>query len=230
MEDILSRCRILVGDDIDKLMGASVILFGVGGVGGYVAEILARCGVGHITLVDNDVVSVSNINRQIIATADTIGQAKVDVMAKRIATINESISVCAICKKYTPADSEKFFDREYDYCIDAIDDVPGKIGIIKYCKAHNIPVISSMGAGNRYGVPQYVVMDIFDTSYDPLARKIRHELRRAGVEECNVVCATTPAMAKATNTIGSICYHPMACGSVLAGYVINELLNVFRKK
>lgn len=221
---MLSRTRLLLGDNnMTKLHDANVIVFGVGGVGGYVCEILARSGVGHITIVDFDKVDVTNINRQIIATTDTVGMFKVDAMKSRLHSINPNIDVTAINTKYCSSTYEDFDLTKYDYVIDAIDIVTDKIHLIATCYNQNIKCVSAMGAGNRKGIPTFKVADIYKTYNDGLAKVLRKKLRENGVMHYDVVFTSDDRVNINGDTVGSIAYYPAMCGCVLAGFVINQL-------
>ena len=210
---------------LDKLKGSHVAVFGVGGVGGYAAEAIARAGVGKITLIDPDCVSVSNINRQIIALRSTVGKNKALVMKSRIADINPDCAVAALPVFYA-ADTEGEVDfSDFDYVIDAIDTVKSKLLIIKRAKELNIPVISSMGAGNKLDPTRFRVTDIFKTSHDPLARAVRSELRKLGITSLKVVYSDEePTGEKAKRAPGSISFVPGAAGLALASEVILDLV------
>ncbi len=216
------RTEILLGDKINKLFGANIIVFGIGGVGGYTAEMLIRSGVGSITLVDYDKVDISNKNRQIIALDSTIGKYKVDVMKDRISDINKDAKVTIIKEKLTPENIESFHLENYDYVIDAIDMVTSKIALIKYCFDRNIPIISAMGAGNRMDIPKFEVTDIYKTYNDGLAKVLRNNLKKLGVTSHKVVFTSNIATPNG-DTIGSIAYYPAMCGCVLSAYVLGEL-------
>lgn len=217
------RTKILLGDEgIEKLAKSNVIIFGVGGVGGYVTEMLTRMGVGNITLVDFDVVSESNLNRQIIALNSTIGVEKVVVMRNRIKDINPKCNVQILVDKILPENIEKFNLQKYDFVIDCIDMVKSKIALINYCFKNQIKIVSSMGAGNKCGIPQFKVCDLFETKYDGLARVLRRELKKLGVEKSTVVC--TDEQSVSSTTVGSVVYYPAMCGCVVASYVVNELV------
>ncbi len=218
------RLELLIGDNISKLHKSKVILFGVGGVGGYVAEMLVRSGIGNITIVDYDKVDISNKNRQIIALNSTIGRVKVDVMKDRLLDINDNCNVTAINSKLTKDNIEDFGLSSYDYIIDAIDMVSSKIALIKYAKTNNIPIISAMGAGNRVGIPDVKIADIYSTSNDGLAKVLRHELRKLGIDKHNVVYTTNKSN-PCGDTIGSIAYFPAMVGCMLSAFVINEIIN-----
>ncbi len=218
------RTEILIGkDNVAKLAGSHVAVFGLGGVGGYVTEMLARAGVGELTIVDFDTVAKSNLNRQIVALNSTIGKYKADVLEERLLDINPNIKLHKICEKYTADNSEEFFKLHYDYVVDAIDMVTSKIHLICTCHEKNINIVSAMGAGNRCEVPSFKVADISKTYNDGLAKIMRKKLREAGVAKHTVVF--TENIAKPNGkTIGSISYYPAMCGCVLAGFVVNELI------
>lgn len=216
------RTEILLGDKINKLFDANVIVFGIGGVGGYSTEMLVRSGVGSITIVDYDKVDISNKNRQIIALDSTIGKYKVDVMKDRLSDINKDAKVTIIKEKLTPENIESFHLEKYDYVIDAIDMVTSKIALIKYCFDNDIPVISAMGAGNRRDIPKFEVTDIYKTYNDGLAKVLRNNLKKLGVTSHKVVFTSNIATPNG-DTIGSIAYYPAMCGCVLSAYVLGEL-------
>lgn len=217
------RTEILLGDKIEKLKTAKVIVFGVGGVGGYVIEMLVRSGVGNITIVDFDKVDISNKNRQIIALDSTIGLPKVEAMRDRIRDINKGCVVKIINDKVTPENLDDFSLEGYDYVIDAIDMVTSKLALIKYCKDIGVPIVSAMGAGNRIGTPKFEVADIYKTYNDGLAKVMRLGLRKLGVAHHNV-CFTSNIATPNGDTIGSIAYYPAMCGCVLSSFVIEELI------
>ena len=219
-----SRTELLIGkENLAKLLNSHIAVFGVGGVGGYVAEMLVRAGVGEITIVDFDKVDVTNINRQIIALNSTIGLNKVDVMKSRLLDINPNLKINVINEKYTPNNREMFFTKSYDYVVDAIDMVTSKVDLIKYCHDNNINIVSAMGAGNRYSVPEFKITDIFKTYNDGLAKVMRKKLKDEGINSHTVVFTDNIATASG-DTIGSISYYPAMCGCVLSGYVINQLI------
>ena len=228
MKEIFTRTQALLGEEsMKKLKNARVVVFGVGGVGSYAAEALARSGVGAIDLVDNDVVSLSNINRQMIALHSTVGQRKTQVMKDRIADINPDCQVQTHDIFFLP---ETDFDfSKYDYVIDAIDTISGKIAIIERCKAENVPVVSAMGAGNKLEPTRFEVADIAKTSVCPLARVMRRELKARGIEHLKVVYSKEEAKqgaGKGENgkpIPASIAFVPSVMGLILAGEVIKDL-------
>ena len=188
MLDQFSRTQLLYGAEaMEKLASARVAVFGVGGVGGYVVEALARSGVGALDLIDNDEVCASNLNRQIIATTKTIGKYKVDVAEERIHDINPDCRVRTYKTFFLPETKDQFNFSDYDYVVDAIDTVTGKLTIIEMAKEANIPVISSMGAGNKINPAMFEVADIYETSICPLAKVMRHECKKRGIRDLKVV-------------------------------------------
>ncbi|MCM1132955.1 MAG: tRNA threonylcarbamoyladenosine dehydratase [Ruminococcus flavefaciens] len=232
MSEIFSRTELMFGNEaMNKLAVSRVAIFGTGGVGGFVAEALARSGVGAIDLIDNDVVSESNINRQIIALHSTIGQYKVDVMKSRIADINPDCRVTAHRLFFMPDTSDKLDFSQYDYVVDAIDTVTGKIEIIVQAKALGIPVISSMGAGNKLDPTKFEVADIYKTSVCPLARVMRREMKNRGIKSLKVVYSTEQAVrpVSAETPVGkpvpaSTAFVPSVAGLIIAGEVVKDLI------
>lgn len=217
------RTELLLGSiNLAKLKKANVIVFGVGGVGGHVIESLVRTGVGNITIVDDDVVTESNINRQIIALNSTLGRPKVEVMKERLLDINPSLNVIDVYKRFEEATKEAFDFSKYDYIIDAIDSLREKVLLIKEATSKNGNIISSMGAGNRSGIPNFKITDIYKTSYDPLAKKIRSMLKEKGIKKLTVAYTNEPAIKQ--KPTASVAYYPSVCGITIASYVINELI------
>ena len=187
-ESRFSRTELLLGrDSIQRLSEKRVAVFGIGGVGGYVTEALARSGVGALDLIDKDTVSISNINRQIIALTSTVGKYKTEVMKERILDINPDLQVKTYNMFYLPETAEQFDFTQYDYVVDAIDTVTGKIALVLHAQRDNVPIISSMGAGNKMDASQFEVADIYKTSVCPLAKVMRRELKRRGVKHLKVV-------------------------------------------
>ena len=235
MESQFVRTELLVGEEkIKKLSQCRVAVFGVGGVGGYVVEALARCGIGALDLIDNDTVSFSNLNRQIIALHNTIGRFKVDVAEERVHLINPDCKVRTYKTFYLPETADQFDFREYDYVVDAIDTVTGKIGLIMQADAAGTPIISCMGAGNKLDASAFEVADIYKTSVCPLAKVMRRELKKRGIKKCKVVyskeIARTPAPAEENSgrraTPGSTAFVPAAAGLILAGEIFQDLTGV----
>lgn len=225
MQEQLSRTELLIGEDgIRKLKDAKVAVFGIGGVGGYVVEALARSGVGAFDLIDNDVVSLSNLNRQIIATRETVGRRKTEVMRERIWSINPEAKVELHNCFYLPDEGEKFDFTQYSYVVDAVDTVTAKIDIILRAQAVGTKVISAMGAGNKLDPTAFVVTDIYKTTMCPLAKVMRRELKKRGVEKLKVVYSTEKAIPTQAPYPGSIAFVPSVAGLIIAGEVIKELL------
>ena len=238
--DIFSRTRFLLGDSaMEKLKNARVAIFGLGGVGGYVAEALVRSGVGHLDLIDHDTISQTNINRQILATQDTVGTDKAEAAARRAKAINPNADARAIKTFYLPETADQFDFTQYDYVVDAIDTVTGKMMLVKAAKDANTPIISSMGTGNKLDPTAFRVADIHETSVCPLARIIRKECRKRGIEKLKVVYSTEdpiktelapddPAWAElpeGRNALpGSVCFVPAAAGMIIAGEVVKDLI------
>lgn len=223
MEHPFSRTELLLGrDGVKRLQDASVAVFGIGGVGGYAVEALARSGVGRLHLIDHDKVSVSNLNRQIIAVTSTIGRYKVDAAKERILDINPKAEVYAYRTFYMPDTAEEFDFTQYDYVVDAIDTVTGKLAIIMQAKQVGVPVISSMGAGNKLDASAFEVADIYQTSVCPLAKVMRRELKKRGVESLKVVYSKEPPVSS-ERPPGSTAFVPAAAGLILAGEVVKDL-------
>ena len=232
MTEIYSRTENLIGKKaLEKLQSARVAVFGIGGVGGYVVEALARAGVGALDLIDNDVVTPSNINRQLIALHSTIGKAKTAVAAARVLDINPTITVRTHDLFVLPETAKQLDFSRYDYVVDAIDTVSGKIAIIENAKLCNTPVISSMGTGNKTNGGAFEVVDITKTSVCPLARVMRRELKKRGIEHVKVVYSKEePKQSGDKNAEtgkpipASISYVPSIAGLLLAGEVIQDLI------
>ena len=233
MEEQFERTSLLYGkENIDKLKNKHVAVFGVGGVGGYVVESLIRSGIGHISIFDNDVVSITNINRQIIALYSTIGQYKVDVLKKRILDINPNCEVHAY-KMFVDENNINDIDfSQFDYVVDAIDTVKSKIAIIKKCHDENIKILSSMGAGNKNNPMGFIISDINQTEYDPLAKAIRQKLRKINIKHLKV-CYSKEMPLKIINNDnndnkkvvpGSNAFVPSSCGLLIAKTVFFDLM------
>ena len=220
------RTKILIGQTgVEKLEKSKVAVIGIGGVGGYTCQMLARAGVGNITLIDFDKVDETNINRQIVATTKTVGKLKTEVMRDIIFEINPKCKVNALCERFSLQNAERLLSQNFDYVIDAIDSVPDKVELICFCKEKNINIISAMGAGNRIGIPTFKVVDIYKTFNDGLAKIMRKKLRERHIKTLDVVTSEEIAMKNGKNTeIGSISYYPAMCGCVLGAFVINKLL------
>lgn len=226
-----SRTAILLGkENLEKLKQARVAVFGVGGVGGYVVEALARSGVGTLDLIDKDIVSESNINRQIIALHSTVGRYKTEVAAERARDINPDICVHVYNTFYLPETAERFDFRQYDYVVDAIDTVSGKLAIVEQAKKANVPVIAAMGAGNKLDPTRFEVSDISKTSVCPLARVMRRELKKRGIEHLKVVYSKEEPLPSpivdeesGKSVPGSVAFVPSVVGLILAGEVVKDL-------
>jgi tRNA A37 threonylcarbamoyladenosine dehydratase len=246
-----SRTQLLIGADaIKKLSESRVAVFGIGGVGGYVCEALVRSGVGHFDLIDDDKVCLTNLNRQILATRKTVGKYKAEVMAERMLEINPEADIRIHKCFFLPENADDFPFDEYDYVIDAVDTVTAKLELIMRCKEKNVPVISAMGAGNKLDAGRMKIADIYDTSVCPLARVMRHELRKRGVKELKVVysdeqpirpledmsiscrshCICPPgAQHKCTerrDIPGSTAFVPAVAGLLIAGEAVKDLTAV----
>lgn len=239
----LTRTELVIGTDgLNKLRNSRVIVFGVGGVGGFAVEALARAGVGEITIVDNDTVSLTNLNRQIIATYDTIDQPKVEVMKKRIQSINKDCNVITRQVFVNNDNIEELVEKDIDYVVDAIDTVSAKLGLAEYCYKNNIKIMSSMGTGNKLDPTQFKVADVFDTQVCPLAKVMRYELRKRGVKNLKVVYSeemplkpkseyTTEVKGSAKRPVpGSVSFVPPVAGMIIAGEVIKDILGINKKK
>ena len=227
-----SRTALMIGKEgLEKLKKSRVAVFGVGGVGGYVVEALARSGVGALELIDKDVVSVSNINRQIIALHSTVGRLKTEVAAERARDINPNIDVTVRNVFYLPETAGEFDFTTYDYVVDAIDTVSGKIALIEQAQKSGTPIISCMGAGNKLDATAFEVADISKTSVCPLARVMRRELKKRGIEHVKVVYSKEePKESKAQDEESgkpipaSIAFVPSVAGLIIAGEVIKDLI------
>lgn len=244
-----SRTELLFGKEaMDKLQNSRVAVFGIGGVGGYVCEALVRSGVYHFDLIDDDKVCLTNLNRQIIATRKTVGQYKVDVMRERILEINPDADVSVHKCFFLPENADKFPFEEYDYVVDAVDTVTAKIELVMKAQEKGVPIISSMGAGNKLDPSAFKVADIYKTRVDPLARVMRREMKKRGVKKLKVVyseedpkrpiedmavscrnnCICPPgAQHKCTerrDIPGSTAFVPSVAGLIIAGEVIKDLI------
>lgn len=246
-----SRTELLFGKEaMDQLANSRVAIFGIGGVGGYTVEALVRSGIGAVDLIDDDRVCLTNINRQIFATRKTVGKYKVDVAAERIAEINPNTVVNTYKTFYTPETADEFDFTQYDYVVDAIDTVTGKIALVLQAQAAGTPIISSMGAGNKLDPTGFVVADIYETSVCPLAKVMRKELSRRGVKELKVVyskekpltpiedmeisckqnCICPPGTVRKCTARrqvpGSNAFVPSVVGLIIAGEVIKDLVKL----
>ncbi|HCU58409.1 MAG TPA: tRNA threonylcarbamoyladenosine dehydratase [Alphaproteobacteria bacterium] len=232
MSEQFSRTELIFGQQaLEKLKNAHIAVFGIGGVGGYVVEALARSGVGALDLIDNDVVALSNLNRQIIALHSSVGKYKVDVMAERIKDINPACKVSVYKTFYLPETSGLFDLTKYDYVVDAIDTVAGKIGLIVEADKAKTPIISAMGAGNKINPTAFEVSDIYKTSVCPLAHVMRKELKKRGIKKLKVVYSKEqPIKTQNTEntrkqTPGSTSFVPPVVGLIIASEIIKDIIN-----
>jgi len=236
MSNQFSRTELIIGNDgIEILKKSKVAIFGIGGVGSYVVEALARAGIGNFILIDKDVVDITNINRQIIATTKTVGKSKVEVAKERIMDINPETQV-SINQHFFMPDSPEILDNSIDYVIDCVDTVTSKIELVLRAKKLNIPIISCMGTGNKLDPTKFEVTDIYKTSVCPLAKVMRKELKARGVEKLKVVYSKEEPI-KTNNSVniggkqppGSISFVPSVAGLIIAGEVIKDLLKKYKK-
>ena len=225
MDERFSRSSRILGEQkMEKLNKSSVIVFGIGGVGGAVLEALVRGGVGTVAVVDKDTVDITNINRQIIATDDNIGEKKVDAAEKRALSINPDINFKKYDLFYLPETAEEIDLSQYDFIVDAIDNVTAKLELIERANRLNIPVISSMGTGNKLHPELFEITDINKTSVCPLARVMRRELKNRGVKKLTVVYSKEEPIKTENSVPGSVSFTPPVAGYLMASYVINKLL------
>ncbi len=221
-----SRTKALIGETaLEKLAGSHVAVFGAGGVGGYVIEALARAGVGTLTIVDKDTVSLSNINRQIFALHSTVGKPKVEVAKERILDINPECKVNAVVCFYLPDTADQFNFNDYDYIVDAVDNVTAKLEIITRAEKSDTPVISAMGAGNKLDPTAFEITDIYKTSACPLARVMRRELKKRGIKKLNVVFSQETPIKTNLDCPASISFVPPSAGLTIAGKVVKDIIN-----
>lgn len=229
MEHRFSRTEALLGQEaLSRLASARVAVFGLGGVGGYVVEALARSGVGTLAIVDGDTVSVTNINRQLLALTETVGLKKTDVAEKRIHSINPDCRVLSYPVFFSEETASLFAPEDFDFVVDAIDDVPAKLLLIRLCHERGVRILSAMGAGNKLDPTAFLVDDISKTSVCPLARKMRTELRRMGILHTKVVYSKEPPRAVALREDGrripaSCAFAPAAAGLLMAAEVVRAL-------
>ena len=235
--DAFSRTALLLGDEgMEKLKNATVAVFGLGGVGGYVVEALARSGVGALELVDHDTISGTNINRQLLATVDTVGQPKAEAAKARALAINPEAKVTARCEFYGPQTAENFDFSRYSYVVDAIDTVTGKLALVTAAKEAGVPIISCMGTGNKLDPTRFQIADISKTSVCPLARIMRKECAKRGIKHLKVLYSTEDPIPSApvdslTEELpegrralpGSVAFVPSVAGLIIAGEVIKDI-------
>lgn len=240
MANQFSRTQLILGEEaMKKLSESRVAVFGIGGVGGHAVEALVRSGIGAIDIIDNDTVSETNINRQIVALRSTVGRYKVDVAKERISDINPDCRVNAYRIFYTPETASEFDFTQYDYVVDAIDTVTGKIELVMNAQKCGTPIISSMGAGNKINPEMFEVADIYQTSVCPLARVMRNELKKRGVKKLKVVYSKEKAMTPVCQideqnefrrTLpGSTAFTPSVAGLIIAGEIIKDLTGIRNK-
>lgn len=217
----MQRTRLLFGDNsVEKLKKSCVAVFGIGGVGGHAAEAVARSGVGKLVVADRDVVDVTNINRQAVADISTVGKNKTDVIKTRVKLINSDIEVIEYNHSFDNDYDIVFEKHRVDVVIDCIDDIKAKINLICYCKHNDIPIISSMGTALRKHPEMLEITDIYKTSYDPLARVLRKELRRCGIKNLTVVCSKEEPMPRNNDVLASCAFVPAAAGLCAAGRAV----------
>ena len=233
-EEIFQRTKILLGEEkFLKLTSSTVAIFGIGGVGSFTAEALARSGVGHLVLIDKDNIDATNINRQIHALTSTVGKSKVEVMRDRILQINPAAKVDTVQKFYLPEeDAKNFFICDYDYVVDAIDTITAKINLVVECERRGLKIISSMGAGNKFNPTKFKVTDIYKTSVDPVAKVLRKKLKELGIKNLKVVCSDeVPKKIDTKNfsgkVIGSVAFVPSVAGLIIAAEVVKDLVGGF---
>lgn len=220
-----SRTERLIGADaLLKLKNANIIIFGLGGVGSYVAEALARSGIGKMTVVDKDIIDITNINRQLYALHSTVGKKKAQAAKERIADINPECQVTAVTKMYLPENSSEFNLSQYNYIIDAVDNVTAKIDLAVKSQELNVPVISSMGTGNKLDATAFKIADIYKTDTCPLCRIMRKELKARNVKKLKVLYSTESPKKDGERTPASVSYVPSVAGLIIAGEVIKDLI------
>lgn len=232
MSDFLTRTKMLIGEDnVQKLKNTRVAVFGLGGVGGYVLEALVRSGIGAVDIIDSDTVDVTNINRQIIGLNSTVGQNKTDVFENRLLDINPDLKIVKQNLFFNNETSKKFDFSEYDYIVDAIDTVSSKIELILLANEYNIPIISSMGTGNKLNPTELEVTDIFKTSICPLARVMRYELKKRGIKKLKVVYSKeepikhqSQVATKGRQIPASAIFVPATAGLIIASEVVKDII------
>ncbi len=234
MEDAFSRTEALIGSEaLAKLNQSTVAVFGIGGVGSYAAEALVRSGIGKLIMVDHDVISPSNLNRQLPATTQTIGQAKVISMKKRLLSINPQCEIIALERLYLPEVAHEILDQDYDYIIDAVDMITAKLDLVVQAQKRGIPIISAMGAGNKMDPTKFEVADIYQTSVCPLAKVMRKELRKRQIDSLKVVYSrekpikplkAQDGLDSRRQTPASIAFVPSVSGLIIAGEVIKDII------
>ncbi len=230
MEEFSRTERLLGAEALERLSKAKIAVFGIGGVGGHAAEALVRSGIGALDIVDGDTVALSNINRQIVALHSTVGKLKVDVAEERFLDINPNITIRKFPVRFSEETAERFDFSEYDYVIDAVDDVCAKVLLAVMCRDSRTPLISSMGAGNKLDPTRFRVADIYKTSVCPLARVMRTKLRQRGIERLKCVFSDEPPVAVPNDgervVPASCAFVPSAAGLILAGEIIREIIGI----
>ena len=220
---MFERFELLVGNKIEDIKNKKILVVGVGGVGSYTVESLVRCGISSITIIDNDIIDITNLNRQLMTNHSNIGESKVEVLKNRIASINPECSVNAINAFLDDSNIDAIVN-DYDYVVDACDTVKTKVSLIKTCNKKNIKLISAMGTGNKMDPSKLEITDIYKTNYDPLAKLIRHECRCLGIKKLTVVCSSELPIKKGVKTIPSNSFVPATAGLLITSYIINAIV------
>lgn len=226
MNEFARTERLIGTGNLEKLKNANIIIFGLGGVGSYIAEALSRCGIGKMTVVDKDIVDITNINRQLYALHSTVGRNKADVAKERILDINPNCKVTPIVKMYLPENSDEFNLTQYDYIIDAIDNVTAKIDLAVKSQELGIPMIASMGTGNKLDPTAFKITDIYKTDTCPLCRVMRRELKQRGVKKLKVLYSTEIPHNDGERTPASISFVPSTAGLIIAGEVVKDIIKM----
>ena len=221
MATMYDRTKLLI-DDLDKIKKLNICICGLGGVGSYTFETLVRCGVGNVTVIDNDKIDITNINRQLLALNSTVGMYKVEVASKRAKDINKEVNIIEIKEKITKENINELLNTKYDYILDCIDDVTAKLEIIKYAKKNNIKIISSMGTANKLDPTKIQISEISKTTMCPLARKIRQELKKIGISDLKVVYSTEESIKN--KGLGSVPYVPSIAGIYITSEIIDDTI------
>ena len=222
---MLDRLELLVSDKIDEIKKLHVLILGLGGVGGYALESIVRCGISEVTIIDSDKIDISNINRQIIASTKTIGMYKVDAFKERLLDINPNIKVNIIKEYITPDNIDTIFNGSVDYVIDCCDSIKTKEAMIRYCTSNNIKLISSMGTGNKLHPEKLKIMKLKDTSYDPIAKRLRKYVRDNNIkDDIYVVCSDEEKVVENATTIPSNSFVPSVAGLLCTSFIINDVI------
>lgn len=223
---MLERFELLVGDKIEKVKNKHILILGLGGVGGYACETICRCGISQLTIVDSDIIDESNLNRQLIATIDTIGMYKTDAYEKRLKSINPNIKINKITDYITEDKIPQIIPSDIDYVVDCCDSIKTKEALISYCTNNNIKFISVMGTGNKLHPEKLKIMKLKDTSYDPIAKKLRKYVKDKKIsKDIYVVCSTEEKIVSNTSVIPSNSFVPSVAGILCTSYIINDILN-----